>query len=107
MCVMPTPFTHASANDGRSVRRAVDPMKTMRTEAVVAEDGALSLSQPRATPISNATTATGMPRRSMAFYHPASSLHLTFEYPDRNGVTIPASGSYLWRHTHAVSLARR
>ena len=33
--------------------------------------------------------------------------HGAFAYPDRNAATVPASGSNLWRQTHAVSLASR
>src|SRR5262245_30374371 len=83
---MPTPFTHASANDGRSFRRAVDPMKTMRTAAVVEEDdGAWSLSQPRATPISSEITATAMLRRSITFLSArvVAALHVRIPRPER------------------------
>jgi hypothetical protein len=39
MCVAPTPLTHACADGGRSDRRAVAPMNTIRTVAVVEPDG--------------------------------------------------------------------
>jgi hypothetical protein len=49
VCVAPTPFAHASADEGRSDRRAVGPMKTMRTTASVdpGDDGAFGSSQPK------------------------------------------------------------
>jgi hypothetical protein len=39
MCVAPTPLAHACADGGRSDRRAVAPMNTIRTVAVVEPDG--------------------------------------------------------------------
>ena len=46
VCVAPTPLTHACADVGRSVRRAVAPMNTMRTFAVVEPDGVVGDDEP-------------------------------------------------------------
>jgi hypothetical protein len=46
VCVAPTPLTHGSADAGRSVRRAVAPMKTIRTFAVVALEGVVGDDEP-------------------------------------------------------------
>ena len=47
MCVGPTPFTHAWADEGRSERLVVEPSKTMRTEpGGPGADGPLESSQP-------------------------------------------------------------
>lgn len=35
------------------------------------------------------------------------SAHFAFEYPERNGVTMPLAASKRWRVTQAVSLASR
>ena len=46
VCVAPTPLTHACADVGRSVRRAVAPVNTMRTVAVVDPDGVVGDDEP-------------------------------------------------------------
>jgi hypothetical protein len=46
VCVAPTPLTHACADVRRSVRRAVAPMNTMRTFAVVEPDGVIGEDEP-------------------------------------------------------------
>ena len=43
VCVAPTPLTHACADAGRSLRRAVAPMNTMRTVAVVEAVGLVTV----------------------------------------------------------------
>jgi hypothetical protein len=46
VCVAPTPLTHACADTGRSDRRAVAPMNTIRTVAAVEPGGAVGAEGP-------------------------------------------------------------